>query len=154
LRTGSSAVTDALGELARERVRAQAQIGDPETEALLASEEINRGRLSDRSSIYDLFSNKAKGTYDTAFTPAPYAEIASQRGMDAGKFELGKYEVGQGGSATAAAGIGSSAAGLRQAYQLSEANRVHAPNAKLWAGIGSTIGGWEDKLTKVFGGKG
>lgn len=152
LRTGSSAVGDALSALARDRVRAQAEIGNPEVEALQIAEGINTGRSGNLAGLYDLFSSNANNVYDASFTPAPYAEIAAARGQDAQKLDLSRYEVGMGGSGTAAAGIGSAAAGLRQGYQLSEANRIHAPNAAMLRGIGANADSFAKKIASLFPG--
>lgn len=150
LRTGSSAIGDALNRIATDRVRAQAQIGNPEVEALTTAEGLNRGRLGDLSGLYDMFSNKGSQYNDVAFTPSPYAAIADSKVADNMKFDLSKYDVAQGGSGTAAAGIGSAAAGIRQGYQLSEANRIHAPLSKFLTGLSNNT----DSLTslaKLFG---
>jgi hypothetical protein len=146
LRTGSSAVGDALGSLARDRVRAQASIGSPEIEGLQLAEGINQGRSQNLAGLYNMFSGQADKMYDAPFSPAPYAELAASRGQDAQKLDLSRYEVGMGGSGTAAAGIGSAAAGIRQGYQLSEANRIHAPGAKFVGALDKSL----DEAVKRF----
>lgn len=99
-----------------------------------------------------MFNANANNVYDASFTPAPYAEIAAARGQDAQKLDLSRYEVGMGGSGTAAAGIGSAAAGLRQGYQLSEANRIHSPTGALLRGIGANADSLAASLAKLFPG--
>lgn len=147
-RTGSSAVGDALTALARNRVRAQAEIGSPEVEALGIADQLNRGRLSDIASRYTSMADRGQQFYDASFTPAPYAGIADAKLADAIKLDLSKYEVGTGGAATAAAGIGSAAAGLRQAFALAEQNRVKNPTGDLITGIGRAIGSFAN--SKAF----
>jgi hypothetical protein len=147
LRTGSSAVTDALGGLARDRVRSLASIGDPETEALGAAQDINSSRYGAITNDYGVFGNRASVMPDTTFTPAPYSGIADAKLADQMKFDLSKYEVAQGGSAGAAAGIGSAAAGLRQGYAATEANRILSPTGQAIAAGGQTI---DSIISKLF----
>ncbi|HSW91782.1 MAG TPA: hypothetical protein VLG09_04000 [Candidatus Saccharimonadales bacterium] len=135
LRTGSSAVGDALTALARDRVRAQASIGDPNLDALQTAQGINSQRAGDITNQYGVFANRASMMPDVSFTPAPYAGIADAKIGDLQKFDLGKYDVAQGGSGTAAAGIGQAAAGLRAAYDTSPLK-----TGNLLSSAGQTIG--------------
>lgn len=145
-RTGSSAVADALRRLATDRVRAQAQIGSPEVEGLQLADTLNQGRSTQLGNFYNMFTNEGRDFHDAPFTPAPYAAAADAKIADNMRFDLGKYEVAQGGSGTAAAGIGSAAAGLRQGYQLSEANRVAAPTARFMAGLTDLFGQMKGRI--------
>jgi hypothetical protein len=127
LRTGSSAVGDALGRLARDRVRAQLEIGDPETEALQLAEQVNSNRFNTIASRYTSMADRGSNFYDAAFGPAQYAGIADAKTADAMKFDLSKYDVAQGGSGIAAQGIGQAASGLRSANQAFMQNRIANP---------------------------
>jgi hypothetical protein len=148
-RTGSSAVGDALNKLAVDRVRAQAQIGDPEVEALQLAEGINQGRKTNLLEGYGQMADRGQSFYDAAFNPAPYAGIADAKNADMMKFDLSKFDIAQGGSGTAAAGIGNAAAGLRQGYNISEANRIHAPTAKFVSGADKAL---SDSLMQLIKG--
>lgn len=141
-RTGSSAIGDALDALARRRVAAQAQIGDPEVEAMQLAEGVNQGRMSSLGARYSSLADRGQNFYDAAFTPAPYAATADAKIGDQMKFDLSKYDVAQGGSGTAAAGIGSAAANLRQAFAASEANRVKNPTGDMISAIGRSLSGF------------
>lgn len=135
VRTGNSAIGSALERLARDRVRAQSEIGSAEVEGLQLADQLNSARLGDKMSAYDSFTNQGRSYLDAGFTPAPYAAAADAKTADAMKFDLSKYEVAQGGSSNAAATLGSAGAGLRQGYAATEANRVHAPTAQFLAGL-------------------
>lgn len=142
LRTGSSAISDALTAIARDRVRAQAQIGDPEVEAIQLAENINSNRANNLLSRYDVLSNKGSNFYDAGFQSAPYAGIADSKLADAMKLDLSKYEIAQGGSSAAAATIGNAAANLREGFKLAETNRVKNPNGDLISSIGRALTGF------------
>lgn len=150
-RTGSSAVGDALKRIALDRVRAQASIGSPEVEGLELAEGINQGRQGTLANLYSMFSDRGSRMPDVNFTPTPYAGIADAKTADAAKFDLGKFETAMGGSGTAAAGIGSAAAGLRAGYASSEANRVHAPTAKMIGAFGNVADDLANNIMKIFG---
>lgn len=141
VRTGNAALGDAVSALARDRVRARAEMGSPEVEALPYAQQINDSRLGNIMGRYTSMADRGQNFYDAAFTPAPYAGIADAKIADQIKLDLSKYEVGQGGSATAAAGIGSAAAGLRQAFANAEANRVKNPTGDLIASLANAFGG-------------
>jgi Arc/MetJ family transcription regulator len=153
LRTGSSAVGDALTALARDRVRAQAQIGDPALEALQTAQGVNSQRSGDIMSQYGVFGNRASIMPDVSFTPAPYAGIADAKLGDQQKFDLSKFDVAQGGSGLAATGIGQAATGLRQAYDTSPLK-----TGNILSSIGQTVGAAGNNkditsaLMKLFGG--
>lgn len=138
-RTGSASLSDALDALARRRVAAQAQIGDPEVEALQTAEGINQGRMQALGSRYSSLADRGQNFYDAQFNPAPYAATAAANTADNMKFDLSKYDVAQGGSGTAAAGLGSAAANLRQAFAQSNAGTVKNPNGDLVANIGNAL---------------
>lgn len=151
LRTGSSAVGDALTALARDRVRAQAQIGSPEVEALQMAEGINQGRSNDNFARYQGFGNEGRAFYDAAYSPSTReAELFARLG-DAQKFDLSKLDLASGGSASAASTIGNAAAGLRAGYLASEANRVRAPWGQFIAAAGQQVGGMLPGGTPKFG---
>jgi hypothetical protein len=153
LRTGSSAVGDALTALARDRVRAQAQIGDPALEALQTAQGVNSQRSGDIMNQYGVFGNRASIMPDVSFTPAPYAGIADAKLGDQQKFDLSKFDVAQGGSGLAATGIGQAATGLRQAYDTSPLK-----TGNILSSIGQTVGAAGNNkditsaLMKLFGG--
>lgn len=127
LRTGSSAVGDALADLARSRVSAQAQIGSPEIEGMQLAEDINSKRSAENFSRYQGFGNEARGFYDSAFNPSNRDAELYARMTDAQKFDLSKLDLAMGGSGSAAQTIGNAAAGMRQGYAATEANRVRSP---------------------------
>lgn len=148
LRTGSSAVGDALASLARDRVRAQAQIGSPELEGLEFAEGINTSRQDQLAGLYGMFGDEARGFYDAAFTPSTYGDAALARLQDRQKFDLSKLDLAMGGSGEAASTIGNAAAGLRQANLGYNQSRIHAPGAKLVGALGNLD--WEE-LGKSLG---
>lgn len=140
LRTGSSSLSDALANLARDRVRAQAQIGSPELEAIEFSEGINQGRQSGLAGLYDMFGGEARGFYDAQYNPSTYNDAAMARLGDRMKFDLSKLDLAMGGGAQAASSIGNAAAGLRAGTQVYNQGRIHAPGAKLIGALGNFFG--------------
>jgi hypothetical protein len=151
LRTGSSAVGDSLTALARDRVRSQASIGDPELEALQTAQTVNSQRSGDIMSRYGVFANRGTMAPNVDFAPAPYAGVADAKLADQMKFDLAKYDTAQGGSGTAASSIGSAAAGLRAGYT----DALKTPNNLM--NIGATLGAAGNNkditsaLSKLFG---
>ncbi len=151
LRTGSSAIGDALTTIARNRVRDQSSIGSPEVEALGMAEQINSGRKQQLASMYDLFSNKGSQVYDSGYAPTTYAASADAKIADQQKLNLARYEVAQGGSSSAAAGIGNAANGLRQGFQTTEAGKVFNPTGQMLGGFGKLANSYGDELKKLYG---
>lgn len=151
LRTGSSAVGDALTALARDRVRAQSAIGSPELEGIEFAEGVNQNRENNLMQRYGTFGNEGRQFYDAAFSPAGYNTEALGRLGDLQKFDLSKLDLAMGGYGQAAGTIGNAATGQRAGFAGTEANRIHAPGAKLWQGIGAVIGAEEAKIAKMFG---
>jgi hypothetical protein len=149
-RTGSSAVGDAFTRIARDRVRAHAEVGDPEVEALGLAEQVNQGRRSSLMSNYGNLADRGQRFYDTNFTSSPYAATADAKVADQMKFDLSKYDVAQGGSGTAAAGIGSAAAGLRQAFAAKQANTVQNPWGNFIGGVDKAVGNEFGNIFKSF----
>ncbi len=141
LRTGSSAVADALSRLARRRVDAQAQVGDPEVEALQLAEGINTNRLNSIGSRYTQFADRGSNFYDAAFSPSTAAATADAKTADAMKFDLSKYDLAQGGSGVAGQTIGNAAAGLRQGNQQYMNNRIANPWGQFIASIDKSLDG-------------
>lgn len=137
LRTGSSAVGDALANLGRDRVRAQAEIGSPELEGQQYAEGMNAQRLQQMFGEYKGFGDEGRGFYDAAFTPANRDAEQYQKFADALKFDLSKRDLAMGGSGSAASTIGQAAAGLRAGYNASEANRVRSPWGQFIAAAGN-----------------
>lgn len=137
LRTGSSAVGDALANLARDRVRAQASIGSPEIEGMQLAEGINAQREQNNFGRYSMFGNEGRQFYDAAYQPSNReAELFARLG-DQMKFDLSKLDLAMGGGASAASTIGNAAAGLRQGYQLTAPKIATSPWANLIQGIGA-----------------
>jgi hypothetical protein len=141
LRTGSSAVGDAIANLGRERTRAMSQIGDPALEGLMAAEDINNSRFQNKAGTYDLFTTQANQVYDAGFGPSDKADKLYQKGVDARNFELGKNEVAMGGAAGAAAGVGSAAAGQRQGFGQFMQNRISDPFGNFLSGLSGAVSG-------------
>lgn len=148
LRTGSAGLDDAISGLARDRVRSLADIGDPETEGFALAEQANNQRYGNILNDYGVFGNRGSMAPDVSFTPAPYAGIADAKTADQMKFDLAKYEVAQGGSSAAASGIGSAAAGLRQGYAATEANRIPSPWGQAIAAGGQSL---DSIIKNIFG---
>lgn len=151
-RTGSGALSDALARIARDRVRAQAEVGNPEVEALTLAEQLNTNRLNNIGSRYTQFADRGSNFYDAPYAPAPYAGIADAKIGDQMKFDLSKFDIAQGGSGTAAAGIGIAAAGLRQANQQFMENRVANPWGQFISSVDQTLSKSPLDLAKLFGG--
>lgn len=139
LRTGSSAVGDALANLARDRVRAQAEIGSPELEGMQIAEGINMGRNQARESSYRMFGDEARGFYDAGFTPAAYDAEAIANLKDLMKLDMSKFDLAMGGSGQAASTVGDAASTLRGAWQGYNQNRIHAPFSKFVTGLGNAL---------------
>lgn len=136
LRTGASS-GDALSRLAQNRTRDIAQTrGNPELEGLQLADTINSGRQQKLSGLYDMFSGKGSNFYDAGFQSAPYADQAIARSQDQQKLDLGKFEAASGGSSGAAAGIGSAAAGLRQAFGQQNAGTSYNALGQAASGFG------------------
>ncbi len=149
LRTGSSAVGDALTNLARDRVRAQSQIGSPELEGMQMAEGMNAQRENANMDRYQTFGNEGRQFYDAQFTPSNReAELFARLG-DEMKFDLSKLDLAMGGSGQAASTIGNAAAGLRAGYAATEGNRVANPWGNFIAAGGQNI---ESAIMKAFSG--
>lgn len=146
LRTGSSAVTDALANLGRARSRSLAtDMGSPELEGLKFAEDINTSREGRMFDIYNMFGNEARNFYDNPFNPSVYGERAEQRLADAMKFDLSKYDLAMGGSGSAASTIGNAAAGLRQGYGQFMGNRISSPTSNFLQGLSGIFGSMGNK---------
>lgn len=154
LRTGSSAVGDALAALARDRTRAQAEIGSPEVDALGMAEGINQSREDRDYNRYKLYGDEARGFYDAGYQPSTYDAQAYARLGDQQKFDLSKYDLGMGGSGQAASTIGDAAAGLRQGFQLYNQSRIHAPMSKFVTGLGNSMDSAGFDIMKLLSGMG
>lgn len=138
LRTGSSAVGDALASLARDRARSQAEgMGSPELEGIQFADQINQGRQDNLAGLYGMFGDEARGFYDAQFQPSSYNAEAIARLQDVQKFDLSKLDLAMGGSGAAASTIGDAAAGLRGAQQVYNQSKIHAPGAKLVGALGN-----------------
>lgn len=152
LRTGSSAVGDALANLARDRVRTQAQIGSPEVEGMQLAESMNEGRTAENFGRYTTFGNEGRSFYDAAFQPSNReAELFARLG-DQMKFDLSKLDLAMGGQGTAASTIGAAGAGLRAGYGATAGKIATSPWANFIQGIGANAGNIEG-IIKAFGGK-
>lgn len=153
LRTGSSAVSDALAKLGRERAQAQIQgAGNPEIEGLQLADEMNRKRLGERVGLYDLYNTNANQVYDAAFQPSNAADKAFDKSLATRQLDLSQFNTAMGGTGAAASAVGSAAAGQRQGFNVAEQNRVHAPFANLLGGFGDIAGASKLNLAGLFGG--
>ena len=139
-RTGNAAIGDSLSRLARERANQIAQtIGSPDIEGLSIAENVNNDRRTNLLSEQNLFSGLANNFKDVGYTPAPYTDIANAGILDQQKLDLGRKEVAMGGNATAAANIGSAAAGLRGAYQQYNDTRIDNRFGNLFKDLQSAV---------------
>jgi hypothetical protein len=141
LRTGSSSVESALRNIARSRAQDRLQIGSPDIEGMQIAEGINRNRLSDRGNMYGLFTTQANDRFDTGFAPSTYDAEGRAIAQDQQKIDLSKYEIGMGGSGTAAATVGNAASGLRSGAQQRMNNTNYNLFGDFLAGIGSAASG-------------
>lgn len=139
LRTGSSAVGDALSALARDRVRAQANIGTPGLEGLEFAEGINQGRNQQNYGIYSQFGDEARNFYDAQFQPSAYEQLGRENLMKQMEFDMGKLDLAMGGVANAGQVAANAAQGQRGAYDLFSKNRVAAPTSKMLTGLGNAV---------------
>jgi hypothetical protein len=136
MRTGNSAVGDALSALARDRARAIATTaGSPDVEALGIANELNQGKQSQLFDIYQMFGNEGRSFYDAGFGPSTRAAEADAQLADRMKFDLSKYDLAMGGSGNAASTIGRAQALGQNAFQNFMGNRVANPTGRLIGGI-------------------
>lgn len=150
LRTGSSAVGDALSALARDRTRTHGTtMGSPELEGLQFAEGINNDRQKNLFDIYKLFGDEGRAFYDAGYQPSGYAESAYNKGADAMKFDLSKLDLAMGGSGTAATTIGNAQALGQQGFQNFMGNRVVNPTGKFAMGMDAAL---ENAMKKIFSG--
>lgn len=152
MRTGSSAVGDALTALARNRVRDTANIGSPEIEALQMSDELNNNRQGRLLDIYKLFGDEGRGFYDTAYAPSTHADKAEARLADRMKFDLSKYDLAMGGAGSAAATIGNAQSRGQLGFQNFMGNRVVNPTGKLVGGLDESLEKFMKALASAGGG--
>jgi len=139
-RTGNAAIGDSLTRLAQERAKQIALTrGSPNIEGLTMAEGINTGRRQNLMQEQALFSDLANDYKDVGYTPAPYADMATAGILDQQKLDLDKKSVAMGGTAGAAANIGSAAAGMRGAYQDYNNSRVNNRFGKAIDALGSMI---------------
>jgi hypothetical protein len=139
MRTGNSAITDALTGLARSRIRDTAQIGSPEVEALQIAQGLNDSTQDRLYDVYKGFNDEGRQFYDAQFTPSSYNADAYAKLTDAMKFDLSKLDLALGGSGQAASTIGNAAAGNAAAFQSYLGNRIANPTGKFIQGAGSAI---------------
>lgn len=149
LRTGNSAIGDALTDIARNRVRDTMQIGSPEVEAMGIAQDLNDKRSANLYDIYKGFGDEARGFYDAQFAPSGYAQQAYNAGTDASKFDLSKLDLAMGGSGSAASTIGQAASGINAGYNSLFQNRIANPTGKFIMGASQSL---EDAIGQMFSG--
>lgn len=149
LRTGNSAIGDALTDIARNRVRDTMQVGSPELEGIQFAQGINDKRSANLYDIYKGFGDEARGFYDAQFAPSGYAQNAYNAGTDAQKFDLSKLDLAMGGSGQAASTIGQASQGINTGYNTMFNNRIANPTGKFIMGASNSI---EDAIGQLFSG--
>jgi hypothetical protein len=139
LRTGSSAVGDALTALARDRVRTQASVGNPNLEGIQAAQELNAPRTQQLYGAYKQFGDEGRNWYDAQFAPSTYEDTGRanlQKGME---FDMNKLDLAMGGNQQAATTIANAARGETGAYDAFTKSRVKSPLANLATGYSNMI---------------
>ena len=135
LRTGSGSLTDSLAGLARDRVRAQAGIGNPQLEALQFAEGMNQGRDQQAYGVYNQFGNEARNFYDAQFAPSQYEQLGRENLQKQMDFDMSKLDLAMGGAAQAGNVMAGAQQGLTGAYDLFNKNRVASPLSKGLTGL-------------------
>lgn len=146
LRTGSSAVGDALSTLARDRARAQASMGSPDLEAAQYAQELNMPRTQQNYGAYGAFGDEARNFYDAQFQPSAYEQLGRENLGKQMEFDLNKLDLAMGGSANAAGAISNAARGQTGAYGAFVGSRVKSPFSNLLTGYSNM----EDAAAKKF----
>lgn len=152
LRTGSSAVGDALTALARDRVRAQSSVGTPGLEGLEFAEGINQGRNQQNYGRYGAFGDEARGFYDAQFNPSGYEALGRENLGKQMEFDLSKLDLGMGGGAKAAGVINNAALGRQAAYTGTNKLATSSPFAKLMEGGSGLIDKYAQKFATMGAG--
>lgn len=146
LRTGSSAVTDALTALARDRVRAQASMGTPGLEALEFAEGINQGRNQENYGIYGQFGDEARNFYDAQFAPSAYEQLGRENLGKQMDFDMGKLDLAMGGAGTAGQTVANAQRGQQGAYNAFMQNRIASPIGSALSGASNAIDAFGKKM--------
>jgi len=146
LRTGSSAVGDALTALARDRVRAQASMGTPGLEALEFAEGINTGRNQQNYGVYGQFGDEARNFYDAQFAPSAYEQLGRENLGKQMDFDLSKLEIGMGGAANAGSTVANAQRGQQAGYGAFMANRIASPIGSALSGASNAIDAFGKKI--------
>jgi len=152
LRTGSSAVGDALTALARDRVRAQASMGTPGLEGLEFAEGINQGRNQQNYGTYGAFGDEARGFYDAQFNPSAYEQLGRENLGKQMEFDMSKLDLGMGGAAKAGGVVNNAATGQQNAYTGTNKLATSSPFAKLMEGGSSLIDSYAKKFATMGAG--
>ena len=137
LRTGSSAVGDALTALARDRVRAQSSIGTPGLEGLEFAEGINQGRNTANYGAYNMYGDEARGFYDAQFAPSQYEQLGRENVNKQMEFDLNKLDLAMGGAANAGGVLANAQRGQTGAYNAFTGSRTKSPLSNLLTGYGN-----------------
>jgi len=146
LRTGSSAVGDALSSLARDRVRAQAGMGTPGLEALEFAEGINQGRTQQNYGVYGQYGDEARGFYDAQFAPSAYEQLGRENLNKQQEFDLAKLDLGTNAATNAGGVLANAQRGQTGAYNAFVGSRVKSPLQNLLTGYSNA----EDAAVKKF----
>jgi len=134
LRTGSSAVGDALSSLARDRVRTQASIGTPGLEGMEFAEGMNQGRDEQAYGIYGQYGDEARNWYDAQFTPSNYEQLGRENVNKQQEFDLAKLDLGMTGASNAGSVLANAQRGQTGAYDAFVKSRVKSPLQNLLTG--------------------
>ena len=146
LRTGSSAVGDALSSLARDRVRAQATVGNPQLEALQAAQELNAPRTQQNYDAYNLFGTEGRNFYDAQFAPSQYEQLGRENLGKQMDFDISKLDLGIQGSANAGQTVANAARGQQGAYDAFMKNRIASPIGGALSGASNAIDAYGKKI--------
>ena len=147
LRTGSSAVGDALSTLARDRVRAQAGMGSPSLEGLEFAQQMNMPRTEQAYGVYGNMADRGQQFYDAQFDPSQYEAMGRENLGKQMEFDMSKLDLGMGGGVKAAGAINNAALGQQSAYTGTNKLATSSPFAKLMEGGSSLI----DSYAKKYG---
>jgi len=152
LRTGSSAVGDALSALARDRVRSQASVGSPQLEALEFAEGINKARTEQNYGVYDKFGSEGRNFYDAQFAPATYEQLGRENLGKQMDFDISKLDLGMTGAGTAGQTVANAQRGQQGAYNAFMGNRIASPLGSAFSGASNMIDAAAKKAAQMAAG--
>lgn len=152
LRTGSSAVGDALTSLARDRVRAQASVGNPNLEALEFAEGINAGRTNQNYGIYNNMEQRGSNFYDAQFQPSAYEQLGRENLGKQMDFDMSKLDLGMSGGSQAGATFANAQKGQQNAFAQMMGNRIASPTGSALSGASNAFDAAAKKAMQMYTG--